>query len=486
MFKKLISGALSAAIIVTSAASSNFFGTADISKKTSPNSDPCNIDYDLQATNSLGKYLKSMADKNNNDLNPEKMSNKTDSSFAMNSLDFKIDTGMITAFSTQSEKCYMRFSFINEDTNETAAAYKCEVDAGQCTMTEKKVDTKELPQYFLLTAELVDKNDKVISETYHVDKYTKIMQEIAETDIHDFDEDRVVNFDENEDTNFIVLSDDTVIAESSDTENSRVSADFDNNTFVFEHIDESIQYLQNGDFLYVQPDEENIIAVSVENVEIDGDTATVTGSDDIDDMLAFIKFETTGGMTGADVDTSNSDENFVFPGHENETKFTLEDETPLEFRYNSRKPINFNLEASITIPFDTHAATDEDFHDDDVNLSLTGNFVGKVKLNICKKWTYTSIQFSLNPEFNITLKFEAEFTPVDLDASKFDKIKSLSDSLMQKNKDWTGRLLDIKIPTAIPGLFVDTTVSFNVIISGELSISFKWSPTIIIFGRINP
>ena len=57
---------------------------------------------------------------------------------------------------------------------------------------------------------------------------------------------------------------------------------------------------------------------------------------------------------------------------------------------------------------------------------------------------------------------------------------------MQKNKDWTGRLLDIKIPTAIPGLFVDTTVSFNVIISGELSISFKWSPTIIIFGRINP
>ena len=57
---------------------------------------------------------------------------------------------------------------------------------------------------------------------------------------------------------------------------------------------------------------------------------------------------------------------------------------------------------------------------------------------------------------------------------------------MQKNKDWTGRLLDIKIPTAIPGLFVDTTVSFNVIISGELRISFKCSPTIIIFGRINP
>ena len=479
MFKKLISGALSAAIIVTSAASSNFFGTADISKKTSPNSDPCNIDYDLQATNSLGKYLKSMADKNNNDLNPEKMSNKTDSSFAMNSLDFKIDTGMITAFSTQSEKCYMRFSFINEDTNETAAAYKCEVDAGQCTMTEKKVDTKELPQYFLLTAELVDKNDKVISETYHVDKYTKIMQEIAETDIHDFDEDRVVNFDENEDTNFIVLSDDTVIAESSDTENSLVSADFDNNTFVFEHIDESIQYLQNGDFLYVQPDEENIIAVSVDNVDIDGDTATVTGSDDIDDMLAFIKFETTGNMEGAEIDTSDSD--FVFPGHEDETKFTMDEDKPVEFMYNSRKPIGITLngEASLTIPIDIHKGAEEDYGKDG-DFTIKGSFTGRIKFNFCKKWAYTSLSFSINPEFSLALVLEGKKNGsapfVGDKVEKSAKIQELAKSYENKNQKWTEKLLDITLPTPVPGIDVNTSITFGIEVSGEVNISFNYSP----------
>ena len=165
----------------------------------------------------------------------------------------------------------------------------------------KNLEEKNITPYFVIVPDknfyLADKNGNALSDTSSVDTYTKIMQEIAETDIHDFDEDRVVNFDENEDTNFIVLSDDTVIAESSDTENSLVSADFDNNTFVFEHIDESIQYLQNGDFLYVQPDEENIIAVSVDNVDIDGDTATVTGSDDIDDIVGEDEEQATAKST---------------------------------------------------------------------------------------------------------------------------------------------------------------------------------------------
>ena len=404
------------------------------------------------------------------------MSNKTDSSFAMNSLDFEIDTGMITAFSTQSEKCYMRFSFINEDTNETAAAYKCEVDAGQCTMTEKKVDTKELPQYFLLTAELVDKNDKVISETYHVDKYTKIMQEIAETDIHDFDEDRVVNFDENEDTNFIVLSDDTVIAESSDTENSLVSADFDNNTFVFEHIDESIQYLQNGDFLYVQPDEENIIAVSVDNVDIDGDTATVTGSDDIDDMLAFIKFETTGNMEGAEIDTSDSD--FVFPGHEDETKFTMDEDKPVEFMYNSRKPIGAKLEAEFSTDLNSDPAEMDDMKVDDPTAKIAASFKVKFSINFCKKWTYTSFSFLITPEFIASLKIELSADPLKGENFPFkEAVSRFSDSLVYDASPKIIHFLRISVPTGLPGMNADIDISLVLEITGTLEVGIKYTST---------
>ena len=54
----------------------------------------------------------------------------------MNSLDFDADTGTITAFSTQTEKCSIIFSFINEDTNETVKTFKSDVDTGNCIMTE--------------------------------------------------------------------------------------------------------------------------------------------------------------------------------------------------------------------------------------------------------------------------------------------------------------------------------------------------------------
>ena len=112
---------------------------------------------------------------------------------------------------------------------------------------------------------MIDKKGKVISNTFKLDKYTKIMQEIATTDIHDFDGEQVVNFDDNDETNFLVLSEETVKAECSEEENTLASADYDSSTFVFENINESIRYLQNGDLLYIQPDDENIIAVAVDD-----------------------------------------------------------------------------------------------------------------------------------------------------------------------------------------------------------------------------
>ena len=105
MIKKIVSGTLSALLVLTSVLSADVSRSAVAGEK---NSDPQfaspDVDYDLQGSNSLGKYLKKMADDNNADPNLGLLSNKKSNCFEMNSLDFDADTGTITAFSTQTEK----------------------------------------------------------------------------------------------------------------------------------------------------------------------------------------------------------------------------------------------------------------------------------------------------------------------------------------------------------------------------------------------
>ena len=76
-----------------------------------------------------------------------------------------------------------------------------------------------------------------------------------------------------------------------DTRNTLISADYDHNVFVFGDIDETVRSLKNGQFFYIRPSEEDIIATQILDIEIEDDTATITGADNIDEMFDFIKIE---------------------------------------------------------------------------------------------------------------------------------------------------------------------------------------------------
>ncbi|MBQ3948296.1 MAG: hypothetical protein II656_07235, partial [Ruminococcus sp.] len=166
----------------------------------------------------------------------------------------------------------------------------------------------------------MDKMGNPVGNVFKIDTYTRMIQEIKATDIHDFNAEQVVNFDESEKTNFLVLNENTVKAESSENENTLVSADYDNNTFVFDNIDDTVKNLKEGEYFYIQPSKDDIIAVSVDNISIDGDQATISGNNNIDDMFDFVKFETTTDMNNVTVDTTESDENFIFPDKKGDEK----------------------------------------------------------------------------------------------------------------------------------------------------------------------
>lgn len=291
MFKKAIAGVLSAVLC----ASALLSGGVPVSREAAmqPEQAPAAQEPSgegVQGTNSLSRFLTQQPVDNLAAAQPLKAV-AAEGFFAVTGLDYDAETGLIRAVTSQSEDCTLLVMFADEDN--PANVYKTEfaVRAGEYVTTEGSADLSRVPAYFTITAQLVDRIGNPLGEVFRLTTHTREIQEIIEKTVSDFAPEQVVNLDEDENTNFIVLTEDTVQPETDADTNTLISADYDQNVFVFGNIDNSFRSLNEGQYLYIQPTEDDIIAVSVQDVTVDGDTATVTGSDEIDDMFDFIKME---------------------------------------------------------------------------------------------------------------------------------------------------------------------------------------------------
>ena len=160
-----------------------------------------------------------------------------------------------------------------------------------------------------------------LCNSYVYNKMTKEMQEILAKTVNDFDPELVVQIDETDDTNnFYVLNDSTKLLESAPDTNTVISADFETGTYVFGNIDDSMRNLAVGD-IFSAATEMGVIAAQVETISIDGDTATIVGTSDNEELFQFVKIDTsemdpsllddyTVDMSGADEGVSLSDKSF--------------------------------------------------------------------------------------------------------------------------------------------------------------------------------
>ncbi|WP_028516293.1 leucine-rich repeat protein [Ruminococcus flavefaciens] len=292
MLKKFISALASVSLLITATAfSTNDIQNADnglnIDKSTSNNAN----DAAVKGNNSIGKYIEKMSLQEEKDgIQPLNLKASVDE-YKVAGIDFDLSTRKLTAITTQSKACTLKIEFINDDNAQDIYEMKAPVGVGERSETVLTVDTAVLPEFFEVRAVLVDNYGNELSERYILSKYMRFMQELNEATIYDYNDDRLVNLDENEDTNFFVLSEDTIRAVSTEEENTLVSADYDNGIYVFENINDSIRYLSEGDYFYAQPDDTDVVAVNVESIDVDGDTATIKGGIDIDDMFDVIKIE---------------------------------------------------------------------------------------------------------------------------------------------------------------------------------------------------
>ena len=173
MFKKLISGVLSSILAVSSVLTCSI----DHSVKCDESSSEQNVNdsskqFDLQATNSLGKYIAQSSEENDSEPRIKPLSYCNEENYNVLNASFDAESGIITAVSSQSENCTIVFSFIDEETNDIIQKIEKSVEAGENVLTEAKADYSALPKYFILNAQLIVKNGKQVSNTFMYNMYT--------------------------------------------------------------------------------------------------------------------------------------------------------------------------------------------------------------------------------------------------------------------------------------------------------------------------
>ena len=182
--------------------------------------------------------------------------------------------------------------------------------------TEATVTISNMPQYFMAAAFLVDTYDySPLCESYETPMYTREMQELLASTIHDYDADRVLNLDEDAQTNFAVYAEDTIVVEEQTGVNTIISADDATMTYVIGNADDTFLYLQPGDVVAYEYGEEDFLFCKVSAVDVDGTTVTIQGEDlELEDVFSHVKLEGTGSMADAAVDDSACEEGISYGG----------------------------------------------------------------------------------------------------------------------------------------------------------------------------
>ncbi|WP_037272814.1 leucine-rich repeat domain-containing protein, partial [Ruminococcus flavefaciens] len=476
---RLIAGVLSAVMCTSAVLPNQAFNNAGREANAATTKEkPISGDFDIKSTNSLGNLLKQAAAKDEAQ-NPlaEKACN---SQFQITALEFDSETGTVRVSSPQHTEAKIVVSFINDETSENVLSVETTVEAGELVNSELKIDASKLPQYYIVKAQLFDALNRPVGTSYTLSRYTKEIQEIIATDINDFDEEQVVNLDEDDTTNFLVLNDDTVKAESSEEQNTLVSADYDNNVFVFENADETVASLQEGELFFIQPDDDNIIAVNVENVEKDGDKVTVSGNDeDIEDAFEFIKIEGNGELSKAKIDTSTADEGVSFPNVDENGDVVINEDGSFDFEYEEpRNEAKYDVKISKTFSLDSildpqtgDTRPNDPYYDGSVKRAdkTSGSLTISLNFNFYKKFTTTNIE--------VTVKITPTLTITDgFSGSGFYESSSA------RNRSLSASIATILIPLSVPGTVVEVNPRVFVEFSGKITLTIKWDN---IFGYIN-
>ena len=286
MLKKILAGTLGVSMILTSLAADSF---SKLNANKSDRSQGTQKDLTAQT-----EPIRSLSDIHAG-AEPIDLANtgKVEAKPEVSNVEFDIETGELKVWTKQDRNAQLVVSIIPEEGRESQLDMKTSLIPEPMTVSTFSVDTETLPEFFEIRAVIADEISGVeLSESFNYRYYTESIQKMAKTYATDFDEEYVVNLDEDEKTNFLVLNENTIVAESDDSKNTIVKADYESNVYELENIDDTVKDLKAGDSFFAQH-EGDMVAVTIDQIEIEDGKATITGSKNMESVFDFVKIETS-------------------------------------------------------------------------------------------------------------------------------------------------------------------------------------------------
>lgn len=253
-------------------------------------------DISMTATNSFGKLLL-------DGMNGNEEENGTEFSDDNRVIGIKMNDGTATVEYVAAEAADLVVAVYTDSAAEemvasgTVSAPATADNTGSSTV-QVPVEGS-IPEYYTVKAYLLDKAEHApLSKVFTDTSKTETIVDIKNAQVGDFDPDRVINLDNDDTTNFAVVNKDTLLMKPEDAasgKNQVITADDDNFYYTIENASEKIKGLKNGQTFVYEYSDDQIFAVRIEEIQVNGDTVIIKGDDSVElsDIFDLIKVEAT-------------------------------------------------------------------------------------------------------------------------------------------------------------------------------------------------
>ena len=166
--------------------------------------------------------------------------------------------------------------------------------------------TGDMPQYFVATAFLLDKEShEALCDSFTTEMYTKDIQDLKNSTTDNYDQDKVVQLEEgNKDTNFAVFNDETKVV-TEDSEKNQIKDNGDG-TYTITNMDDTLSDLKAGDTIACSYSDGTFLLIKAGSIQSDGTTIIVTEDTDagLTDYFDYVKIEADSSQGEMEIDNS--------------------------------------------------------------------------------------------------------------------------------------------------------------------------------------
>lgn len=170
-----------------------------------------------------------------------------------------------------------------------------------------------IPEYYTVKCYLLDTAEHApLCKEYTDSSHTKVLVDIKNATVDDFESDRVINLDDNNSTNFAVVNPGVTLISSDDVpsnQNLLIENDTDNLNYTIDNATDDIKDLHTGSILTYEYEDGKLLIVRVKDISVNGDTVTIHGDDSLtlEDVFTALKVETDAGSDELTYEASADD-----------------------------------------------------------------------------------------------------------------------------------------------------------------------------------